>query len=92
MELDATGDANLSRRLIVNRSTRRMGTLQVAAVNQEHGLLPVHDATAFDRLPIGSRLRVLPNHACPTAAVHKCCALMEGGRLLPEAWKRCSGW
>src|SRR5262249_46262678 len=38
--------------------------LAVAAVHQEHGTVPVDDDAWFERLPVGSLVRVLPNHAC----------------------------
>src|SRR5690606_33373784 len=39
--------------------------------NQEHGVI-VHrdDASLTPMLPIGTLLRILPNHACSTAAQH----------------------
>lgn len=44
----------------------------VSAVNQEHGIVTERGgATPADlckRFPLGSRLRILPNHACATAA------------------------
>lgn len=48
-----------------------MGTdLCVRAANQEHGLVQTLDGTPLDfaRFPIGSKVRVLPIHACATAA------------------------
>lgn len=47
-------------------------SLVVAACNQEHGLVSTRHGEALDfaRYPIGTRLRILPNHACATAAQH----------------------
>jgi len=42
--------------------------LAIDAVHQEHGTVRVSDSAVYDRLPIGSMVRVLPNHACLTAA------------------------
>lgn len=66
--------------------------LVVTAVNQEHGLVEVRDAAMFERLPIGSRVRVLPNHACLTAAAHASYVVLRSNAILPERWARCSGW
>lgn len=41
--------------------------LSIASTNQEHGLVPAGDAD-FRRLPIGTAVRIAPNHACMTAA------------------------
>jgi D-serine deaminase-like pyridoxal phosphate-dependent protein len=45
----------------------------------------------FSRYPIGSRVRVLPNHACPTAAAHERYQVLAGGKLIGE-WDRVNGW
>ena len=42
--------------------------LHVSVVHQEHGSVPVPDESWFARLPVGSLVRVYPNHACLTAA------------------------
>jgi D-serine deaminase-like pyridoxal phosphate-dependent protein/RimJ/RimL family protein N-acetyltransferase len=46
--------------------------LIVHGTNQEHGLIGRRDRAPWDlsAFPIGSRLRVLPNHACATATMH----------------------
>lgn len=67
----------------------------VSAANQEHGIVTQRDgATPADlreRFPLGSRLRVLPNHACATAAQFgEYRVLMADARL--ETWPRFNGW
>ncbi len=67
----------------------------VSAVNQEHGIVTRRDnATSADvreRFPLGSRLRVLPIHACATAAqFSEYRVLTNDGRL--ETWPRFGGW
>ena len=42
-------------------------------------------------LPIGTRLRVLPNHACATAAQYDRYHVVRDGRLVAE-WPRFGGW
>ncbi len=73
--------------------------LVMASANQEHGIVAFRDghpdqtadANLAQRFPIGSRLRVLPNHACATAAQFPHYAvLMADGRI--EAWPRFHGW
>ncbi len=68
----------------------------MASANQEHGIVEHRRgaAAAGDveaRFPIGTRLRILPNHACATAAQHAGYAVIEGGRVQAR-WPRFNGW
>ena len=65
--------------------------LAVAATNQEHGLIRAGDPD-FERLPIGSQVRIAPNHACMTAAAHERYHVVEGGTEVTAVWERCNGW
>ncbi|WP_421876736.1 alanine racemase [Pacificispira sp.] len=63
----------------------------VTSVSQEHGHVVLPDPALFDRLPVGSLVRVLPNHACMTAAAYPEYTVLEDGA--PDAvWSRCNGW
>lgn len=68
--------------------------LCVREVNQEHGLIAADSSAAmgalFDALPIGTRLRLLPNHACMTAAAYDSYHVVDGRAL--QSWPRCNGW
>ena len=68
--------------------------LIVSGANQEHGIISTRNGkdTAFlDELPVGTQLRILPNHACATAAQY-------GGYHLcnhtgpATYWQRTNGW
>jgi len=68
----------------------------VAQANQEHGIVEHRDGAAgagdvVARFPIGMRLRVLPNHACATAAQHARYAVVEGDAVR-HLWPRFGGW
>ncbi|HET9638626.1 MAG TPA: alanine racemase [Allosphingosinicella sp.] len=65
--------------------------LRIASTNQEHGLVPAGDED-FQRLPIGSQVRIAPNHACMTAAAHEHYHVVEGGTEVLAVWERCNGW
>ncbi|CAN5167482.1 DSD1 family PLP-dependent enzyme [soil metagenome] len=69
------------------------GCLMTGA-NQEHGIVSFEHGSPFDiaqRFPIGTRLRVLPNHACSTATqFDDYRALSELGEL--AIWPRIRGW
>lgn len=73
--------------------------LSVFDVHQEHGLVGrdagpggLRPALPFERFPIGSRLRVLPNHSCFTAAAYDCYHVTDGGGTVAETWDRVNGW
>lgn len=68
--------------------------LIVADASQEHGIItprPGSTATLPD-LAIGDRLRILPNHACATAAQHDAYRVVRGRRAVVAVWPRMRGW
>jgi D-serine deaminase-like pyridoxal phosphate-dependent protein len=70
---------------------RRLGTLSVSVVHQEHGTVSVPDESWFARLPVGSQVRILPNHACLTCAAYSGYEVIADGRIV-ERWERTGGW
>lgn len=66
----------------------------LSGVNQEHGILSrtgEPDRSIAEHFPIGTRLRILPNHACATGAQHpEYQAVLPGGNI--ETWPRFYGW
>lgn len=66
----------------------------LSGANQEHGILSREGAVDTDivaRFPVGTRLRILPNHACATGAQFpEYHALAEDGSL--QTWGRFHGW
>lgn len=69
--------------------------LIVKSANQEHGILARRDGGTLDvgRYPVGSLLRVLPNHACATAAQHDAYRVVERGRReILDTWPRIHAW
>jgi D-serine deaminase-like pyridoxal phosphate-dependent protein len=69
--------------------------LIVQSTNQEHGILARRGGGPIDlrRFPIGTLLRVLPNHACATASQHACYQIVDG--VAPDVldrWERFAGW
>lgn len=66
----------------------------MSGANQEHGIVSCAGAPATDiaeRFPIGSRLLVLPNHACATGAQYPAYAALGADGTL-EHWSRFYGW
>jgi D-serine deaminase-like pyridoxal phosphate-dependent protein len=80
--------------LVCTESGEVLGDYVMSGANQEHGLIsrmgqPDHEIAR--RFPIGTRLRILPNHACATGAQHPAYqALAEEGTV--EEWPRFYGW
>jgi D-serine deaminase-like pyridoxal phosphate-dependent protein len=69
--------------------------LAIADVSQEHGKIVSTDggvAFPFDALPIGSRVRAIPNHACLTAAAHDRYFVVDGTDRIVAEWPRLMGW
>ena len=67
----------------------------VSGANQEHGIVSRRDGTAdpgvVERFPIGTRLRLLPNHACATGAQYpNYLAVSPDGSA--TVWPRFQGW
>jgi D-serine deaminase-like pyridoxal phosphate-dependent protein len=77
--LDANGEGSLGR-LIVN------------GVHQEHGEIDGVSLEAFARLPVGARVRVLPNHVCMTAAPYDHYLVVDGGGEIVDRWDKIGGW
>ncbi|MFJ8958479.1 DSD1 family PLP-dependent enzyme [Lentzea sp. NPDC102401] len=61
--------------------------LLMTGASQEHGVLSTRDGKPVPDLSIGTRLRILPNHACATAAQHDRYHLASGA-----TWSRLRGW
>lgn len=67
--------------------------LIVDGANQEHGMITTTSGSLdFYRFPIGSQLRILPNHACMTAAAHDRYFVVDGSDEVTATWQRCNGW
>ena len=65
--------------------------LNVSEVHQEHGSIDVQTTDWFENFPIGSLVRILPNHACLTCAAHEKYNVLEN-ELITESWSRTNGW
>ncbi len=79
--------------VVCDTAGRPVEDLVVVDANQEHGIVARRSGGAIDlaRFPVGSRLRVLPNHACATAAQHSEYQVLREGEIA-EVWERFGGW
>ena len=73
---------------------RPLGDLIVTGASQEHGIIadrsgrPAHGG----QLKVGDMVRILPNHACATGAMHDRYQVVDGGDDVVAVWPRISGW
>ncbi len=81
--------------MVCDASGRVLDDVIVAEASQEHGILKIRAGSdnAMPHLPIGTRLRILPNHACAMAAQHESYAVVEGAAPdILAHWPRIRGW
>ena len=76
--------------LIDPRSGELFEGARVASVSQEHGHIRGDDIVA--RFPVGAQVRVLPNHACMTAACFDAYLVVNGDLTPRHRWPRVNGW
>jgi len=72
------------------------GSMAVIECSQEHGFVASDDPIPYGNLPVGSRVRVLPNHACITAAAYDRYYVvdsdLDGGKSVVDVYDRINGW
>jgi D-serine deaminase-like pyridoxal phosphate-dependent protein len=66
--------------------------LTIIDVHQEHGEIRSNSRLPFERLPIGSKVRILPNHVCMTAAMYEHYLVVDGSDTVEDIWERTNGW
>lgn len=67
--------------------------VRVDSTNQEHGIITATTGGVdWSRFPMGCRLRILPNHACATAAAYDRYFVTDGGERVLGIWDRVNGW
>ncbi|MEH6630406.1 MAG: alanine racemase [Halopseudomonas aestusnigri] len=66
----------------------------VLDAQQEHGIIGMRPGSGatMPNLLIGDRLRILPNHACATAAQHSAYHVINSQTEIEAVWPRFSGW
>ncbi len=84
-------DASIGFGLLADLTGRSIPGLTLEAVHQEHGFVKVDLPAKACDYPIGTALRILPNHACITAAMHHEYKVLEGDRVV-DRWPRIHGW
>ena len=80
--------------LVCDANGTPLNDMIVAATNQEHGTIEHrhHKPMNKDNYAIGSLLRILPNHACATGAMHNRYYVVDGDQDIVATWERINGW
>jgi D-serine deaminase-like pyridoxal phosphate-dependent protein len=69
---------------------RRPLPLELVALSQEHGKISTRPGAAAE-YRVGTRLRIIPNHSCLTAAMYDLYNVLDGGRI-SDQWHPVRGW
>ncbi len=81
--------------LVCDLEGRVLDDLIVREANQEHGIVALRTGSgaSLPDLPVGTQLRILPNHACATAAQFDGYEVVPADPGAPLAhWPRIRGW
>ena len=90
----ATGPGpDLGYGLVLDIFGRPLGSdLTVVEVHQEHGQVRSTSRLPFEILPVGAKIRVVPNHVCMTAAMYERYLVVDGSDAVVDTWGRTGGW
>jgi D-serine deaminase-like pyridoxal phosphate-dependent protein len=69
----------------------RLGGVTITDVHQEHGEIRGLTPAQAAGLAVGTKVRILPNHVCMTAAMYDELLVCDGQRLVGR-WPRTNGW
>ncbi|OWW21416.1 alanine racemase [Noviherbaspirillum denitrificans] len=86
-------DPHIGYGLVCDIDGRPIDGLYVADVHQEHGFVrSTHGTPPFERFPVGSQLRILPNHACMTVAPYREYHVLDTASDALTKWSKTYGW
>ena len=83
-------DAACGYGVVLDTEGRETG-LRVNSLSQEHGEIANLNDAQLEHLRVGTRLRLLANHSCLTAAQHSHYEVIEGDRIV-DRWQIHRGW
>lgn len=81
--------------IVTTDEGRVIPDLVMVGASQEHGVLAIRPGVkrALPDLPVGTRVRILPIHACATASQHDHYEVVaREGEPVSERWVRARGW
>ncbi len=76
--------------LVCDQAGNLLPGLKVTSANQEHGVIECEPGFTLPDMKHGDLLRILPNHACATAAQHSGYHVLSHDDI--EFWPRFGGW
>ncbi len=68
------------------------GECRIERAYQEHGVASSDGPLPFDRLAVGAKVRIAPNHSCLTAAAYDRYHVVEGSTEVVTEFDRANGW
>jgi D-serine deaminase-like pyridoxal phosphate-dependent protein len=79
--------------LVADLAGQPLAGLRLTGLSQEHGWVEAAsgDGRELEVFPVGTRLRIFPNHSCLTAAAYDRYHVLEGGQRVDE-WRPVRGW
>ena len=66
--------------------------MKLLSMSQEHGQILGVEEGSLARVAIGTKLRIIPNHSCLTAAMFDRYLVHDAGGRLLEEWRPARGW
>jgi len=72
--------------LVCDPELRPLPSMRIVSLSQEHGKIAVST-----HVPVGTRLRIIPNHSCLTAAMFDRYHVVERGKVV-DTWRPVRGW
>jgi len=80
--------------LVCSIEGKPLDDMIVYSANQEHGIIgsSSSDKSILEMFPVGTMLRILPNHACATSAMHDRYYVVDGSTEVVCVWHRMNGW
>ncbi|SIN67942.1 D-serine deaminase, pyridoxal phosphate-dependent [Parasphingorhabdus marina DSM 22363] len=90
----ASQDVDQGYGLVCDPDGQPIPDLIMESANQEHGIIAMMPGSAgsLPDFPVGSQLRILPNHACSTAAQHGHYDVLDSENRVIANWQRFGGW
>jgi D-serine deaminase-like pyridoxal phosphate-dependent protein len=80
--------------LVCDALGKPFADLIMTEANQEHGILALRQGSIrpLPDLPVGTLVRILPNHACATGAQHDRYEVVDSDTEIAAQWPRFRGW
>ena len=72
--------------LVCDTDLHPLPSMRILALSQEHGKIAVQH-----HVPVGTRLRIIPNHSCLTAAMFDAYHVIDRGKIV-DTWRPVRGW